>query len=99
LLQQRGATIIAYDPKGRPQAEPLLPGITWASDAFAALRGADAAVVLTEWAEFRSLDLAAVKSAMRTPVLADFRNIYAPEAARNLGFTYESIGRPDRHRA
>ncbi len=95
ILQQRGAHIIAYDPQGRRQAEPMLPGIAWAGSALEALAGADGAVVLTEWGEFKSLDLTAVRVAMEGRVLADFRNIFNPTQARAAGFTYESIGRPD----
>ena len=95
ILQQRGATIVAYDPKGRRHAEAMLPDVTWADSAMAAVRNADAVVILTEWAEFRGLDLKAVKAAMRGNALADFRNLYSPAQARAEGFVYESIGRPE----
>ena len=94
ILQQRGATIIAYDPQGRRQAEPMLPGVAWADSALAAARHADGVVVLTEWAEFKSLDLTRLKAAMRGTALADFRNIFSPATARAAGLTYDSIGRP-----
>ena len=96
ILQQRGATVVAFDPQGRRQAEPMMPGLTWAASALDAVRGADATVVLTEWQEFRNLDLKILKSTMRGNVLADFRNIYNPATARAAGFTYDSIGRPER---
>ena len=95
ILQQRGATIVAYDPKGRRHAEAMLPDVTWADSAMAAVRNADAVVIQTEWAEFRGLDLKAVKAAMRGNALADFRNLYSPAQARAEGFVYESIGRPE----
>jgi UDPglucose 6-dehydrogenase len=93
LLQERGATVRVYDPQGRQQAEPMLPGVEWRADAMDAVAGADAAIVLTEWNEFRALDLAALKATMRGDVLVDLRNVYRPDLARAAGFSYSSIGR------
>jgi UDPglucose 6-dehydrogenase len=94
ILQQKGASVVAYDPQGREKAEPLLPGMAWADTPLAAAHGADAVVVLTEWAECRAVDLRALKGTMNGSVLADLRNIYIPDTARALGFIYDSVGRP-----
>jgi UDPglucose 6-dehydrogenase len=93
LLQQAGATIVAFDPEGAKQAAPLLPGVEFASGPYTCLEGADALVVITEWDAFRALDLARVKAALRTPVVIDLRNIYPQGAMRAMGFRYEGIGR------
>jgi UDPglucose 6-dehydrogenase len=93
MLQQRGATVRAYDPQGRKNGEALLPGVVWCSSAIEAARGADITVVVTEWNEFRALDLAALRKAMRGEVLVDLRNIYQPREAASEGFRYSSIGR------
>jgi UDPglucose 6-dehydrogenase len=93
MLQERGASVRAYDPEGRKQGEPLLPGLTWCESALAAAEGADALVVVTEWNEFRALDLAAAKAAMRGAALVDLRNVFPPELAEGAGFTYAGIGR------
>jgi len=98
-LQRQGARIVAYDPAGMANAAPLLPGVAMADSAMAALAGADVAVILTEWAEFAALDLAAAATVMRHPVLVDLRNLLEPEAAIRAGFTYRSIGRPLREGA
>jgi len=94
MLQERGATVRAYDPQGRKHAEELLPGVVWCESAVEAATSADIVVVLTEWNEFRALDLVALKQVMRGDVLVDLRNIYQPRDAASAGFTYSSIGRP-----
>ncbi|MGC1585425.1 MAG: UDP-glucose/GDP-mannose dehydrogenase family protein, partial [Rhodomicrobium sp.] len=91
----RGATVRAHDPQGRKQAEPLLPGVIWCESVLEAAEGADAAVVLTEWNEFRAVSLEALKARMRGSVLADLRNIYRVSHAHKAGLTYVSIGRPE----
>jgi UDPglucose 6-dehydrogenase len=93
MLQQAGASIVAFDPEGAKHAAPLLPGVEFASGPYACLEGADALVVITEWDAFRALDLARVKAALREPVVIDLRNIYPQGAMRALGFRYEGIGR------
>jgi len=93
MLQERGATIRAYDPHARENAEPLLPGIAWCEDALSTVNGADITVVLTEWNEFRALDLDDLKRQMKGDVLVDLRNIYEPTKALEAGFSYTSIGR------
>ena len=92
-LQAAGARIVAYDPEGVRMAKPLLPGIEFAESAYACLRGADAAVVVTEWDEFRALDLARVKATLAKPIIVDLRNIYPIKAMKALGFRYVCVGR------
>jgi UDPglucose 6-dehydrogenase len=93
MLQERGATVRAYDPHARANAEPLLPGITWCDSALESVEGADIAVIVTEWNEFRALDLNAVKAKMKGDVLVDFRNVYSRVQARAAGFEYTGVGR------
>jgi UDPglucose 6-dehydrogenase len=94
-LQAKGARIKAYDPAGMEEAKKLLSGVEWCGDAYAAIDGADAIVLVTEWNEFRSLDLERVKSLMKQPVMVDLRNVYDPAAMAEAGFTYKSLGRSD----
>jgi len=98
MLQERGATVRVYDPQGRGQAEPLLPHVVWCKSVLEAAEGADIAVVLTEWNEFRAVSLSALGEKMRGTVLVDLRNIYRPGHARRAGLTYVSIGRPGKVR-
>ena len=93
MLQERGATVRAYDPQGRQQAEPLLPGVIWCDGAQEAARGADVLVILTEWNEFRALDLDAVKAAMTGKTIVDLRNVLDSGAALELGLSYQGMGR------
>lgn len=89
-----GAKVSVIDPQGRREGEALLPGVTWATDPYDAAKGSDLLVILTEWNEFRALDLKRLASGMATAKLADLRNIYSPEMAEDAGFTaYEAIGR------
>jgi UDPglucose 6-dehydrogenase len=92
-LQAAGARVVAYDPEGLRTAKPLLPGIEFADNAYACLKGADAAVVVTEWDEFRALDLARVKASLAAPIIVDLRNIYPIRAMKALGFRYVCVGR------
>jgi UDPglucose 6-dehydrogenase len=92
-LQAAGATLIATDPKGRAEAEPLMPGIAWAEDAYAAARGAEALVLLTDWDEYRALDLQRLAGVMAVPRLADLRNALDPGRVLAAGFSrYAGIG-------
>jgi UDPglucose 6-dehydrogenase len=93
-LQDAGIAVSAYDPEGMELAAPLMPGVTMADTAYAAIAGADAVAIVTEWDAFRALDLDRVKSLVRAPVLVDLRNIYDPAEVRAQGFTYVSVGRP-----
>ena len=95
-LVGNGATVRVVDPQGRHEGETLLPGVEWHDDPYAAATGADAVVILTEWNEFRALDLKRLAGVMNSPKMADLRNIYAPDEALEAGFTaYTSVGRGD----
>jgi len=91
-LQEAGATIRAFDPEGHKEAAKHLT-LTYCSNAYEALTGADGAVLLTEWNEFRALDLPRVKAALKFPVMVDLRNIYKPTQMAEAGFHYVSVGR------
>lgn len=95
LLQDAGAKVSAYDPAGMEEAEKEMPGVTWCKDSYEAIEGADALVILTEWNEFRALDLERAGAMMKGKILCDFRNIYKPEEVIKAGFRYISIGRSD----
>ena len=92
-LTAGGAMVVAFDPVGREQAEPLLPGIDFASEAYAVADGADALVVVTEWDEFRGIDLHEMARRMRGTALVDLRNVYDPVEAARAGLNYRGIGR------
>jgi UDPglucose 6-dehydrogenase len=92
-LAAAGARIVAYDPAGMEEACRLMPELRTASDPYACVADADAVVIITEWDEFRALDLERVQAAMRGAVLVDLRNIYKPAEIADRGFTYVSIGR------
>ena len=93
-LVGNGARVRVVDPQGRREGEALLPGVEWIEDAYKAVEGADAVVLLTEWNEFRALDLARMAGAMKTPRMADLRNIYSAVDARAAGFeAYVGVGR------
>jgi len=93
-LLANGARIVAYDPKGMAAAQAMLGDIGYADSAYDAAAGADALVLVTEWNEFRSLDLARLGAGMRAPVMVDLRNVYRHDEVVRHGFTYTSIGRP-----
>ena len=89
-----GAEVRVCDPQGRREGEHLLPGVSWYEDPYSAAAEADLVVFLTEWNEFRALDLPRMAQGMRGRRMADLRNIYSADAAREAGFTaYDSIGR------
>jgi UDPglucose 6-dehydrogenase len=92
-LTAAGAHVSAYDPIAEDEARRLMPGIDFADDAIDAVRDADAVVLVTEWDEFRNIDLGAVAEAMAGQVLIDGRNALDPEAVRSAGLVYEGIGR------
>lgn len=93
-LQAEGAVIKAFDPEGMQEAGKLLPGITFCKGPYEALDGADALVLITEWDQFRALDLKRMKSLLRASVVIDLRNIYRSEEMAEAGFAYVSVGRP-----
>lgn len=92
-LIEAGATVRVFDPVGMDEAKKLLDGPVWCSDAYDAMDGADAVSIVTEWNEFRALDLARAKTLLSEPIMVDLRNIYRPEQMREAGFTYVSVGR------
>ena len=93
-LQEAGAEIQAYDPAGLEEARKLLPTVKLCANAYEAAAGADGLVLMTEWNQFRNLDLERIKSSMKAPVFVDLRNVYEPARMAALGFRYTSVGRP-----
>jgi UDPglucose 6-dehydrogenase len=92
-LLAAGATVRAFDPVAIEVARKLLPKVDMARDAYELAKGADALLVVTEWNEFKNLDLERIRDSMRQPVLLDGRNIYQPELMQKLGFNYQGVGR------
>jgi UDPglucose 6-dehydrogenase len=94
-IRKEGGTVQAFDPEGMIQAKAVLgdEGITYCENAYDAIRGADVMVVVTEWNEFRLLDLERVHGLLKEPNIVDLRNVYEPAAVRDLGFSYECVGR------
>jgi len=92
-LLERGGRVRAYDPAAMPAAGRLVPEMTLCKDAYEACEGADAVVIVTEWNQFRMLDLERVKSLLAEPVMVDLRNIYEPESLAAAGFRYVGVGR------
>jgi len=93
VLQKRGVTVRAHDPEGMDEAKKQMPDLDYRNDPYEAIDGADALVILTEWNNYRSLDLDRVKSLLKTPVFIDLRNIYRPAEMTAAGFQYSSLGR------
>ena len=93
-LQQAGARIRAFDPAGMEEAQGLLSDVDYVEGTYQTLEGADAVVIITEWDEFRALDVERLKSLMKTPVMVDLRNIYRPAEMIANGIDYHSVGRP-----
>jgi len=93
-LIEAGAKVKAFDPEAMEEAKHLLSGLDYAENAYEAVEGADAMVILTEWDQFRALDLDRIKAALNGDVVVDLRNIYLPDDMAKRGFTYTSIGRP-----
>jgi UDPglucose 6-dehydrogenase len=92
-LQEAGATIRAFDPQGMTEAKEMLPGVVFCGDAYETMEGADALAIVTEWNEFRLLDLERAKGLLSAPLLIDLRNIYKPDEIVKAGFDYYSVGR------
>jgi UDPglucose 6-dehydrogenase len=92
-LKAAGASLRVFDPEGMDEAKKLLDGVDWCQDAYDAVTGADALTLITEWNEFRALDLGRVKSLMTAPVMVDLRNIYNPAEMAAAGFRYTCVGR------
>jgi UDPglucose 6-dehydrogenase len=92
-LQNEGAIIRAYDPVATEEAKKFLPDITYCDGSYSCAEGADALVIMTEWNQFRILDLKKLKNSMKNPVVIDLRNVYEPSKMRAEGFRYECVGR------
>ena len=92
-LLERGARVSAYDPKGMDPARRLFDGVDWCGDAYAAMEDADCLAIVTEWNEFRALDIARVRRSMKTPAIVDMRNIYELDEMERAAFDYRSVGR------
>jgi UDPglucose 6-dehydrogenase len=95
-LQRAGARVRAFDPEGMTEAKAMLDGIEWCNDAYSTMPDADAVAILTEWNEFRALDIDRIKSLLTSPVMIDLRNIYDPEEMAAAGFAYVCVGRSSR---
>ena len=93
-LQKKGAYVQAYDPEAMGEAAELLSDVDYKANAYETIEGADALVIVTEWDQFRALDLARVKNLLSSPIIVDLRNIYVPQEMDEMGFSYSSIGRP-----
>ncbi|MBX9745622.1 MAG: UDP-glucose/GDP-mannose dehydrogenase family protein [Hyphomonadaceae bacterium] len=93
-LQDEGAKVRAFDPEGMKEAKHMLKDVTFASGPYDCVQGADAVVIITEWDQFRALDLDRVKDALKSPIMIDLRNIYRPQEMEAKGFKYFSVGRP-----
>ena len=93
ILQKSGAKIQAYDPEGMEEAKIYLRKVKWCSNPYETLDGAEALVLLTEWNQFRGLDLKRIKNTLKKPTVIDLRNIYVPKQMKKMGFKYVSIGR------
>jgi UDPglucose 6-dehydrogenase len=98
-LLERGAEVSAFDPVAREQAERIFPGIQFATDAYEAADGADGLVIVTEWDEFRALDLEKIAESLRGKVLIDLRNVYDRDEAEDVGLEYYGVGRGTLERA
>jgi UDPglucose 6-dehydrogenase len=96
-LQARGAKIKAYDPVAMPVAQQVLHDVEYCADAYATCSGSDAMVLVTEWNQFRGLDLERVHSLLQSPVVVDLRNVYEPSTMQRLGFRYAAVGRRGAH--
>lgn len=92
-MQQRGASVKAFDPVAMPEAKHSLPDIEYAKDEYDAIDGVDAMVIVTEWNQFRALDMERVKKLLNAPKIVDLRNIYEPKEMKELGFEYVGVGR------
>ena len=94
-LQKAGATVMAHDPEAREEADKILSGVKWQNEPYEVAKDADVLVIVTEWNEYRALDMKRIAESMKEKKLVDLRNIYKPEQMEDAGFHYVSIGRPD----
>ena len=98
-LQDLGANVRVFDPVGMEQAKKVLNGVTYSSGPYDCATKASALVIVTEWEQFRALDLGRMRDLMACPVMVDLRNVYRPEDMKNHGFAYTCIGRAPTHQA
>jgi len=98
-LLEEGATVRAFDPAAMDEAARLLPAVEMCKDAYAVAEGSDAIVLMTEWNQFRNLDLDRIRHALAHPLFIDARNVYDPDRMSRLGFVYEGMGRLPKQRA
>jgi UDPglucose 6-dehydrogenase len=92
-LQEEGAIIKAYDPVAMKVAEKRLSNVDFCEDSYAVAKDADILIIVTEWNEFKKLDLEKIKKLMKNPVILDGRNIYNPQEVKKIGFIYQGVGR------
>ena len=95
-LQEKGATVRAYDPQAMNNAGRMFKNVTFCHDAYETAQGADALVIATEWNEFRALNLQRIRGQVKQPVIIDLRNVYDPQRMKSEGFTYVSVGRGEK---
>ncbi|MBA7542794.1 UDP-glucose 6-dehydrogenase [subsurface metagenome] len=93
LLLKEGAHIRCFDPLAMDNSRKILSNLTYCQDEYDTAQNSHALVILTEWNQFRNIDLSKIKELLKTPVLIDLRNLYEPEKVKSLGFTYEGVGR------
>jgi UDPglucose 6-dehydrogenase len=92
-LKEKGAIVRGYDPVARKTAAAVMPGMEIFDDTYKMAKDCDALIVVTEWNEFKQLDLEKVKGLLKSPVIYDGRNIYDPKVMKEIGFTYRAVGR------
>jgi UDPglucose 6-dehydrogenase len=92
-LQSEGADVAVHDPKGMDVAKTLLKNVKWSDNAYDAMKGAEAAIIVTEWNDYKTMDLNRAKEVLARPILVDLRNLFEPDEMRELGFLYSSVGR------
>ena len=93
LLLKEDAHIRCFDPLAMENSRKVLPTLTYCQDEYETAKASDALVIATEWNQFRNLDLLKIKKLLKTPILIDLRNLYEPAQVKELGFTYEGVGR------
>ena len=92
-LKNAGAHIRAFDPVAMDSARKVIPDIDYCRDAYHAVEGSDALILVTEWNQFRHLDLERLRRMLQTPIFIDLRNVYEPQRVKELGFLYVGVGR------
>lgn len=92
-LTEKGVNVQVHDPKGMEEARKIMPELQYCDDPYSACQNSDALVIMTEWNEYKALDLEKIKSVMKTPVFIDLRNLYDPETVKEKGFKYFGVGR------